>query len=68
MAFFELIVVAGGGNERRPLLVSAGGRIKHELQVDIDETGDVLGALDVAAHPVNGIGDAAEHYKGLPWV
>ena len=57
----KLRVVAGRGDERFPLLIAARRGIEHELEVDVHEPRHVLGAFDVAAHPVNRISDAAQH-------
>ena len=35
--------------------------VEEQLQIDIRDPGVVLRPLDVAAHPVEGIGDAAQH-------
>src|ERR1700694_3300652 len=66
VALLEFGGVAGNVHEGLPLLRRANRQIEHEIQVDVDETRDVLGALDVAAHPVDGIGDTTEHYRGTP--
>ena len=39
--------------------------VEDELQVHLEEAGDVLRALDVAAHPVKGMGHAREHHVRL---
>src|SRR5690349_14666313 len=56
-------MVAGGVDERQPLLAFAGRIVQHELEVDVDEAGNVLRPLDVSAHPVDGVGDSAEHVQ-----
>ena len=61
VALRELLGVAGGGDERLPLLGGADGQVEHQVEIHVDEARDVLGALDVAAHPVDRIGDAAQH-------
>ncbi len=55
--FREFRRVAGGVHQRLPLLCGADGQVEHEIQVHLDEPRDVLRALDVAAHPVDRIGD-----------
>src|SRR5262249_6457829 len=37
------------------------GKVEHQVQIDVDEPRHVLGSLDIAAHPVNRIGDTAQH-------
>src|SRR5580698_2066695 len=54
-------MVAGDVHERFPLLVRRG--IEHEVEIHVHETRHILGALDVTAHPINRIGDAAKHWK-----
>ena len=38
-----------------------GGLIQHQVQIHIQQTGGMLGALQVAAHPVQVVSDAREH-------
>ena len=40
-------------------------QIELQVQIDADEARHVLGALDVARHPVDGIGHAAQQRPGL---
>src|SRR5207244_8587233 len=61
VAFAEGLVVARGVDERFPLLAFSGRSVQHELKIYLDETSHVLRPLDIAAHPVNGVGDPAEH-------
>ena len=63
VAFLEISVVAGRIDQRLPLLVFAGRRIEHQLQIHIDEPSHVLGSLHIAGQPVNRFGDAAEHIQ-----
>ena len=44
-----------------PLLRRPGGQVEHEVESHLDEARNVLGPLDVAAHPVDRVRDAAEH-------
>ena len=37
--------------------------VEEKLQVDVDEAGGVLRPLEVAAHPVEAVGDAGEHQR-----
>jgi hypothetical protein len=49
----ELLGLAEGGDEAQPAVVGAGGAlVEHEIQVDVEEAGGVLCALEVTAHPV----------------
>src|SRR2546422_401364 len=62
IAFLEILVIAGRAHQWHPLLlVRLRGAVEHELQVHVNETGDVFSPLDVTAHPINRIGDAAQH-------
>ncbi len=58
----EILVVAGAAQDRFPerflLLGPELGQVEHELEIDVEDAGDVLGPLGIAAHPVEGIGDA----------
>ena len=48
--------------QKAPAAGAGFGRlIEPELQFDVDEARGVLGALQVAAHPVEAVGDAREH-------
>ena len=58
-ALLKLGLVAGDDDQRPPLLAGLARHVEAEVQVDRDEAGDVFGPLDVAAHPVDRIGDAA---------
>ena len=53
-------VVAAGVDQRLPLVRGVQRQIQLQIQIDADEARDVLGALDVAGHPVDGVGDAAQ--------
>ena len=53
------VVIAGGGDERFPLLVDAVAEIQRQVHIDFNEPRDVLGTLDVAAQPENRISLAA---------
>ena len=35
--------------------------IQQQLLVDVDQAGEVVGPLDIADHPVQGVGDTGEH-------
>ena len=65
VVFVEILVVAGaaqdGFPERLLFLGIELGQIEHELEVDVEDAGDVFGPLGITAHPVEGIGDAGEH-------
>ena len=54
-------LVAGDVDQRIPLLGGAGRLVEHEAVVHVDEARHVVGPLHVAAHPVDGIGDPAQH-------
>ena len=59
----EGLAVAGGVHERLPLLLGLDREVEHEVEVHVDEAGDVLRALHVARHPVDRVGDAAQHRR-----
>src|SRR4029079_5067372 len=59
----EVVRIAADVDERPPLLAGTAGEVEHQIQVDVDEARHVLGALDVTAHPVDRIGDAAQHCR-----
>ena len=65
----EGLLVACRAEDREPvlleLLVVEIGEVEHQLQVHVEQTRDVLRALYVAAHPVEGVGDAREHHLGV---
>jgi hypothetical protein len=48
------------------LLIVEISEIQHELKIHIQQTGDILRALNVAAHPVEGIGNAGKHHHVVP--
>jgi len=54
-------LVARGVDHRLPLFLDAHRQIQHQAQVDVHKPRHILRALDVAAHPINGIRDATEH-------
>jgi hypothetical protein len=64
-ALLERLGVAARVDERLPLLRRRQRQIDLQVEVDADEARHVLGALDVARHPVDGIGDAAEERERL---
>ena len=66
VAFREHRRVAGGVHQRLPLLCGTDRQVEHQVEVDVDEARDVLRALDVAAHPVDRIGHAAQHCDCAP--
>ena len=63
--FPEQLLVAGALDDGHPVGVQRGfvevAEIEQELEVDVHQARDAFGALDVAAHPVEGIGDTAQH-------
>ncbi len=62
VALVEVLVVARGGDNRVPLgrrLVER--QVEHQVIVDVDEAGDVVGAFEIARHPVDRVGDPAKH-------
>ena len=65
----ELLLVAGALDDGYPVGVQRGvvevAEIEEELEVDVHEARDAFGALDVAAHPVEGIGDTGKHGENL---
>ena len=50
-------------DDRRPMLhrVGLASEIEEELEIHIEEPGVIFRPLDVAAHPIKRIGNAAEH-------
>ena len=42
------------------------GGVELEVEADVEQPGDVLGPLDVAADPVQVLGDPAEHLRPPP--
>ena len=54
-------LVSGDLDHRVPLLLGQVRQMVPQLVVHPDDAGHVLGALDVAAHPVDGFRDAAQH-------
>ena len=61
VALDENVPVAGDAHQRFPVVVDGNRDIEIEVQVDVDEAGDVLSPLDVAAQPVEGLGGATQH-------
>ena len=59
----EEFLVFEGVDDRSPVLahrrLALAIEVEHELEVDLQQTGVVLGPLDVAAHPQKAVGDAA---------
>ena len=53
------------GDDRRPMVHDFGLRliseIEQELEIDVENARVVFRPLDVAAHPVKGISDPAQH-------
>src|SRR6185369_11861148 len=62
----EDVAVAGRVDERLPLLHRADRHVEDQVERHVHEARDVLRALDVAAHPVDRIGDAAQHCACVP--
>src|SRR5581483_10591132 len=58
----EAVEVARGAHQGLPLLLGPRREVEREVQVDVDEAGDALGALDVAPDPVDRVGGAAQHF------
>ncbi len=54
-------MIAGRDHQRLPLIGKAVGQAEREVQVHLDEARDVLRPLDVAIHPKNRVGNAAQH-------
>ena len=65
----EGLLIARRTEDRQPvlleLLIVEIGEIKHQLEVHIEQARDVFRALDIAAHPVEGVGHAREHDMGI---
>ena len=47
-------------DEGLPLVRRRQRQIELQMKIDVDETRHILRALDIARHPVNGIGNAAQ--------
>ena len=43
------------------MLVDAVTQVERQMQIDIKEARDVLGSLDIAAHPKHGVSNTAQH-------
>src|SRR5262249_26354204 len=54
-------VVAGCVDQRAPLLLKAFRKIQTEPRVHVDETRNILRALNISAHPVERICKPAQH-------
>ena len=61
----EEVVLLEGIDDRLPMLahrlVGLVLEVQHELEVHIQDPGVVLGPFDVAAHPIERVGDPAQH-------
>ena len=64
--FEKGILITRGAEDGEPvfleLLVVEIREVEHQLEVHIEQARHVLRALDIAAHPVEGVCDAREHY------
>ena len=60
VAFAERLGIAAGIDQGLPLLRGIQRQIELQIEIDADVTRDVFRALDVARHPVDGVGNAAE--------
>jgi hypothetical protein len=49
---------AGDGDQRLPARRQVRRQVEHEVGIDVDETRQVLGALEVPRQPVQVVGDA----------
>jgi hypothetical protein len=59
---FEALGLTESLEQTHPAAVGAGGAlVEHEVEVHVEQARSVFGALEVAAHPVERIGDAREH-------
>ena len=66
IAVRELLCIARRIDERLPLLHRADRHVEHQVERHVDEARDVLRPLDIAAHPVDRVGDAAQHCDCAP--
>ena len=57
----EQFVVARRVDQRAPLVAQFLAQIEREVVIDVDETGHVLGPLDVLRHPKDRVRHPAEH-------
>ena len=54
--------IAERGNEALPVGFGAGAaRVEHEAHGDVELAHGILGPLEVAAHPIEAVGNAGEH-------
>src|ERR1019366_67381 len=65
VAFEKGSAVAGGVHDGLPLIGEVLRQVEHQIVIDVEEAGDVFGAFDVAAEPVDGVGDPAEQGYGV---
>ena len=69
VVFLKEFFLAGAEDDGVPVFLAVGLvealEVEEKLEVDLEQTGDVFGALDVAAHPIEGVRDAGEHHVGL---
>ena len=55
------LIVPSGNNKRAPLLTGLTRHIETKIKINRDESRNILCPFNVSTHPVNRIGDAAEH-------
>ncbi len=65
----EGLFIAGALDDGNPMagqsLVIEIPEVQEELQIDVHNARDVFRALEVAAHPIERIGDAGKHQREL---
>ena len=52
IGFLKNFMVPGSHDQRFPVLALLGRHIEQQVEVDPDKTGDILGTLQISAHPV----------------
>jgi hypothetical protein len=57
----EPLVVGGYLDQGFPLFILHIRKIQIQIEIDIDNPGDILRPLDIATHPVNSIGHTTKH-------
>src|SRR5262249_42727737 len=66
VAALELLRIARRVHQRLPLLRRTDRQVEHPVQIHIDEARHVFGAFDIAAHPIDRIGNTTQHYHCAP--
>ncbi len=62
VAFQKRRAVARRVHDRLPLVGVIVGQVEHQIVVDVQKAGDVFGAFDISAEPVDCVRDPAEQW------